>query len=269
MLEIGYSLSAFSFLVYFFIFIFGLTLGSFLNSWIWRTRENMRLVSKEAFSICVHCRRQLKWYEKFPVFSYLVLRGRCRTCHRPIPWHYTAVELATAVLLLLVSAIFLKKVNFSEWHLLRDIFFLTILVIIFVYDALYQEVLLRVVWPGLIIGFLINFFALHYPVDSLLIGAAVGGSFFLLQYLVSKGRWIGGGDVRLGFMMGIWLGWPNILVALFVAYILGALVAVCLLVCRKKDWASEIPFGTFLAIGTFVALYQANNIINWYLGLIG
>lgn len=268
MLDIGPDLVTLSFLTYSFVFIYGLILGSFLNSWIWRTRENIKVISKETFSICIHCRRQLKWYEKIPVFSYLVLRGKCRTCRRLIPWHYTAVELSTALLFVLVSYLFLRDVHFSEWHFLRDIFFLTFLIIIFVYDARYKEVLLRVVWPGLIIGFIINYFILGYPVDSLLIGSAVGGSFFLFQYLISKGRWIGGGDVRLGFMMGIWLGWPNILVALFISYILGALVSVGLLILKKKQWASEVPFGTFLAIGTFVTLYCGDNLISWYLGLI-
>jgi len=268
MLDIGPNLLAFSYFAYFFIFVCGLILGSFLNSWIWRTRENIRVISSGSFSICVNCRRTLKWYEKFPVLSYLFLYGKCRTCKKNIPWHYTAVELATAVLLVMVAVSFMNDVHFSEWNFLRDIFFLTFLIIVFVYDALYREVLSRIVWSGAIIGFLINYFYLGHSFNSLVLGALVGGGFFLLQYVVSNGRWIGGGDVRLGFMIGIWLGWPNVLVALFLAYILGALVSAGLLILKKKKWASEIPFGTFLAVGTFVALYYAHDIIVWYLGLL-
>jgi len=268
MFDIGPDLLTFSYVAYIFIFLCGLILGSFLNSWIWRTRENIQIISSGSFSICPCCRRQLVWYEKFPILSYMFLRGKCRTCHKPIPWHFTAVELVTPILLLSVSLYFLDDIHFSEWYLLRDVLFLTFLIIIFVYDALYQEVLSRIVWPGFFLGSLINYFALNYSFSSLIIGAAVGGGFFLLQYFISKGRWIGGGDVRLGFMIGVWLGWPNILVALFVAYILGAVVSVGLLIGKKKQWASEIPFGTFLAVGTFVALYYASGIINWYLGLL-
>jgi prepilin signal peptidase PulO-like enzyme (type II secretory pathway) len=268
MLDIGPNLLAFSYFTYFFIFLCGLILGSFLNSWIWRTRENIKVISSGSFSICPCCRRPLKWYEKFPVLSFVFLRGKCRTCHKPIPWHYTAMEIVTPILLLAISLSFLNSEHFSEWHFLRDVLFLTFLIIVFVYDVLYQEVLSRIVWPGFFLGFLINYFALNYSFDSLMIGAAVGGCFFLLQYFVSHGKWIGGGDVRLGFMMGVWLGWPNILVALFLSYILGAIVSVGLLVFKRKKWASEIPFGTFLAIGTLVSLYYATDLINWYLGLL-
>ncbi len=268
MFDIGPDLVAYSYIVYVFVFLCGLALGSFLNSWIWRTRENIRIVTASAFSICPHCRRRLQWYENIPVVSYVFLRGKCRTCKKPIPWHYTAVEIATAILLPVVVLPFLNVVHFSEWNLVRDVFFLTFLIVIFIYDLRYQEVLSRIVWPGFFIGLLINHYALHYTFGSLMIGATVGGGFFLLQYFISKGRWIGGGDVRLGFMMGVWLGWPNILVALFVAYVLGALVAVGLLIGKKKQMASEIPFGTFLAVGTFIALYYATDIVNWYLGLI-
>lgn len=268
MFDIGPDLATLSFFAYIIIFVFGLILGSFLNSWIWRTRENIKVVSRESFSICVSCRRKLRWYEKFPVISYFFLKGECRTCKKSIPWHYTLVEFLSGLLLVFVAYIFLQKVSFSEWHFFRDVFFLTILIVVFVYDALYKEVLLRVVWPGFFIGFLINFYFLNYSFESLAIGSALGGGFFLLQYLVSKGRWIGGGDVRLGFMMGIWLGWPNILVALFLSYIFGAIISVGLLLFKKKEMTSEIPFGTFLAIGTFFSLYFATDLINWYLGLL-
>jgi prepilin signal peptidase PulO-like enzyme (type II secretory pathway) len=97
---------------------------------------------------------------------------------------------------------------------------------------------------------------------------AVGGGFFLLQYLVSRGKWIGGGDVRFGVMMGVLLGWPNILVALFIAYVLGAVVAVPLLIFKKKKMKSEVPFGAFLAIGTAAAMFWGSWIVNWYVGMI-
>jgi prepilin signal peptidase PulO-like enzyme (type II secretory pathway) len=115
---------------------------------------------------------------------------------------------------------------------------------------------------------LINIFFLNFSISSLLLAAAIGGGFFLLQFLISNGRWIGGGDVRMGVMMGAWLGYPNIFVALFVAYILGALVGIILLLFKKASIKTEIPFGTFLALGTFFTIYYGDNLLNWYLTLL-
>jgi prepilin signal peptidase PulO-like enzyme (type II secretory pathway) len=104
------------------------------------------------------------------------------------------------------------------------------------------------------------------PPLSLALGIALGAGFFAAQYAVSGGRWIGGGDIRLGALMGALLGWQSLLVALFLAYVSGALVAVPLLARRTKQWGSTIPFGTFLSVGALIALYFGADIIAWYVG---
>lgn len=267
MLDLGQYVAIVGSIVYFLVFLLGLILGSFLNSWMWRVRENIRILAKTR-SMCVSCRRQLKWYENIPLFSWLVLCGKCRTCKKNIPFHYVLVELATAFLMMFVVYQHVKLVHFSEWGLLRDTFFLTLLIIIFVYDWLYRLILSRIIWCGTIIGFAINVLFINYSAVSLLIGIALGGGFFLLQFLISRGKWIGGGDIRMGVMMGVWLGWPNILVALFVAYILGAVVGVFLLLFKKANRNTEIPFGTFLALGTFFSIYYGTPLITWYMSLL-
>lgn len=258
--------------IIFFVFIFaiGLCLGSFINSWMWRIRDNCRITNGR--SVCVHCRRQLRWYENIPLFSYLFLGGRCRTCHKKIPVFYTLVEWAVAVLLVLI---FIYHVNhlgqrqlYSEWHVLRDVFFLAILAITFMYDYLYGEVLIRMIFWGILIGLGINYFPLHYSGVSLWIGMAVGAGFFLLQYLISRGRWIGGGDIWIGAMMGAWLGWPQVLLAIFLAYVMGAGAAVILLVSGRKKIGSAVPFGVFLTTATLFTLYFGNTVIQWYLNLL-
>ena len=247
----------------------GLSIGSFLNSWMWRVRESPPAGGWGVRSKCVSCRRELSWYENIPLVSYVFLRGRCRTCHAVIPLDYFIVELVVPALFLGFTFYHLNLPAFNPWHFFRDIFFGIILIIIFVYDLKYMTILSGVVWAGAVGGFIINYFFLHQSLLSLLIGAAVGGGFFLTQFLVSKGRWIGGGDVRMGVMMGLFLGFPTILVALFVAYIAGSAVAIPLLFLRKKTGQSAIPFGTFLAVGTFVALLWGDQIVGWYSGLIG
>lgn len=267
MLDLGVHLAVLGGIIYFFIFILGLILGSFLNSWMWRVHDNIKIISNSR-SMCPHCRYQLKWYENIPLFSWLALRAHCSNCKKTIHWSYFAVELATGILMVFVAGQHVKLLHFSEWALLRDVFFLTLLIIIFVYDLRYKIILSRVVWIGTLIGFLINTLDLNFSVLSLLLGMVIGGGFFLLQYIVSSGRWIGGGDVRMGVMMGAWLGWQNTLLAMFIAYVLGALVGVVLLLSKKAERKTEVPFGTFLAIGTMAALYYGEGVIAWYVQLL-
>lgn len=250
-----------------FLFVIGVVLGSFLNSWIWRTRENIRIVMGR--SICIHCRRKLRWYENIPIFSYLALRGRCLTCRRPIPVSYPLVEFFTGAALVANGWYHINANNLDPWVFARDVIFTTILIIIFVFDYKYTIILSEIVWLGCIVGFIFNYYIFHVNPVSLLVGALVGGGFFLAQYVISQGRWIGGGDVRMGVMVGLWLGWPMVIFALFVAYVLGALVAVPLLLLRKKGMSSEIPFGTFLAMGTLAAMVAGNEIVRWYLEMVG
>ena len=247
------------------IFLLGLSFGSFLNAWVWRTRENFRITTGR--SMCIICRRQLSWYENIPVISFLVLGGKCRTCKNPIPRHFIMVEIITPLILLLVTWQNLSTFNFNPVHFLRDIVFSILLITIFVYDYLYQEILSELVWVGSVAALFFNFY-LDYNLTSMLIGSLAAGGFFLLQFVISKGKWIGGGDVRLGLMMGLLLGWPVVFVALFIAYVTGALCSVFLLAAKKKTLMSATPFGTYLAIGTFVCLSWGEGIVRWYMGLL-
>ncbi len=256
----------FSPLLYVLIFLFGLIFGSFLNSWIWRTWENVRIVAGR--SMCIHCGRKLTWYENIPVLSFLYLNGQCRTCKKPISWYYPVVELATAFLFLIVAWQYVDR-SLQSWFFIRDLFFVVILLIVFIFDALHKIIIPTIVWLGAIVGLFFNYFFLHFTWQNFVLGILIGGGFFLLQYIISRGRWIGGGDVRMGVMMGIWLGWPSILTALIISYVLGAVIGLGLLVFKKKAWTHEIPFGTFLSVGTFFTLFWGAEIVQWYMGLIG
>ncbi len=273
------------------IMILGTALGSYLNSWMWRiygvsSNPPAPLSSLEATlslskrsqggrgvlarrSVCVHCGRKLAWFENIPLVSFIVLWGKCKTCKKSIPRDYFFVELATGL-----GFIFLAWYDFHHSiiipaEIFRDLFFFALLTVIFVYDLKYYLIVSNLVWAGAVVALIINYFFLGLSAYSLLLGMAVGSGFFLLQYIVSKGRWIGGGDVRLGVLMGALLGWPNILAALFISYILGAVVALPLLIFKKKGMRSEIPFGTFLSVGTLVALFWGSQIVHWYSDLIG
>ena len=250
---------------YFWIIFFGLlglALGSFLNSFIWRNQQEEHITSKR--SICIHCQRQLSWYENIPLFSFIFLQGKCRTCKKSIPWHYPLVEAVTTLSFLTISWYGISH-QFSTIHLIRDLVFISILIAIFVSDALYRLIPTLLLIIGSIAGFIINYFFLSYSLHSLLLAASIAGGFFLLQYLLSKGKWIGSGDIIMGIMIGLWLGWPNILIALFIAYITGAIGGIILLLTKQKKSDAQIAFGTFLAAGTTISLYAGTAIISWYL----
>ncbi|HSR89035.1 MAG TPA: prepilin peptidase [Candidatus Udaeobacter sp.] len=250
---------------YIIIFFLGLILGSFLNSWVWRTHEKIKIGKTR--SMCLVCRRQLAWYENIPVFSYLFLLGKCRTCKTLIPKHFIFVELSTALIFLLVAWHSLGSLTISPVVFFRDIFFSALLIVVFLYDWLYEEILPEVIWLGALGGLFFNIY-LHISLLSMLIGFLLAGGFFLAQFLFSQGQWIGGGDVRLGFMLGVWLGWPAVLLALFLSYISGAVFGLLLIAAGKKKLGSAIPFGTFLSASAFFVLLWGSQIINWYMGFL-
>ena len=200
-----------------------------------------------------------------PLASYLYLRGKCSTCKSKIPSHFIWVELIIALLFLFVTWHFANSDLFNTTSYYRNIFFVAILAVVFIYDYLYKIILPEIVWLGVVIAIYFNYFALDGTFQPMLIGALVVGGFFLLQYIISKGRWIGGGDVRFGVLMGFMLGWPYIFVALFLAYVSGAIISVFLLIVKKKKMTSEVPFGTFLATSTFITLFYGQKLIDWYL----
>ncbi|KKR32595.1 MAG: Prepilin peptidase [Candidatus Falkowbacteria bacterium GW2011_GWF2_39_8] len=153
---------------------------------------------------------------------------------------------------------------------------ISVMMIIFIYDLRWYLILDIVTLPSIIIVLLLNIIIGHLTADAsanfywqqLLISGIIGGGFFLLQFIISNGRWIGGGDIRLGLLMGVALGWPNILVALFLAYICGAVIGIGLILAGRKKWGSEIPFGIFLSVSTLVTLFFGNQILTWYLNIL-
>ncbi len=250
-----------SFLLYPFIFLFGLTIGSFLNSVIYRLE-----VKESAFkgrSYCPRCHHSLGWKDLIPLFSFLSLKGRCHYCQKPISWQYPLVEITTGLLFVFLA-------HYSIYDLGLMIYWLAIacfLIVIFVYDLKHYIIPDKIIYPAIIIVFAYWLLGNLEMLLNPLIAALLASSFFLTIVLVSKGKWMGLGDVKLAFFMGLFLGWPNILVALFLAFFFGAIIGIGLIAFSKKTLKSEVPFGPFLIIGTFVVLFFGENLINWYLNL--
>lgn len=243
----------------------GFIIGSFFNALEYRLARGEGIAIDEsgaARSACPHCAAVLMPVDLIPVLSFMLLRGKCRKCAQPISWQYPLVETVTGVLGGLVA-----------WHFGLSgeaavyVVFAWVLLFIFLYDLKHQMILDIITLPAIALAIVAAVF-LDWDLQAAAIGGLLGGGFFALQFIASKGRWIGGGDIRLGALMGIVLGWQLLIGALFIAYVGGALIALVLIAFKRAKLQSRIPFGVFLTIAAVVMLLYGQEIIDWYIGLI-
>lgn len=249
------------------ILAIGIAFGSFLTMLIPR-------IYKEESGIflgrshCFACKKQLKARDLIPVFSYLWNRGKCRFCKQSISTLYPLIEITTGVVFALIYWKFpfesVSELPLTAFYLLISL----ILIFTFFYDLKYLEISDRILIPGIVIAIIGALsFGVTPNITSALIGMAIGVSFFLIQILISRGKWVGGGDIRIGAFMGALLGWQMVLAALVISYIIGSIVTIPLLLIGKEKLGNKVPLGPFLVTGTFVTIFAGEQIINWYLNL--
>ncbi|MBI4138437.1 MAG: prepilin peptidase [Candidatus Wildermuthbacteria bacterium] len=289
------------------VFLFGLAAGSFLNAFLYRMaladglengpKDAETSISKGR-SYCPKCGHKLSWQNLIPLVSFVLLGGKCGHCKKPVSFQYPLVELAVGLVFLLAWYLAASGEVIHTLTGLRIGYLAAVgslLIGIFVYDLkhfiipdklIFSAIGLAVLWR--IFEFLfaltsvegwlepwdfIRNFELGIRNSALFINplaSALGASFFFLSiYVLSKGRAMGFGDVKLAFFMGLFLGWPNILVALFFAFFLGAVAGVFLILQKKKGWRSQVPFGPFLVAGVLFALLFGDTLARLYLSLIG
>ena len=258
-------------------FLIGLCFGSFLNCLVYRLSKKKTILGR---SFCPKCLHKLSWFENIPLFSFFFLKGKCSHCHQSISWQYPLIELLVG---LLFAVAFVRLSPFAFVFSIKSIsslfiqwFIFFVLAFIFIYDLKYQEIELIVVGPAIVLVFLFSalkgtifeegLFVLKQP---LFISLLISTSFFLLQYLITKGEGIGLGDVWVGIFMATVLVQPKILcLALFFAYIIGALIGFFLLIFSAKSGKyklkTKIPLAPFLVLGTFIAIFWGEKIINFY-----
>ena len=245
----------------FFLVLIGLAVGSFINALVYRLQNNESIASGR--SHCTSCGYTLAWYDLIPVISFFMLGARCRSCHGAISWQYPFVELISALSFGL--SVLVYRVNGAAAQLTTIIFFI-ILLIILAYDLKYLLIPDSVSIPSIIVVIGIQIF-LHPSVvyiGQLCLAGLFAAGFFYLQFMVSKGKWIGGGDIRFGFLMGVMLGIPQIGIALIGAYILGTVISLPLVALGVKGMKSEVPLGVFLSLATIVTLLWGSTISAWY-----
>ncbi|MDP2709368.1 MAG: prepilin peptidase [bacterium] len=251
------------FMILTFVFVFGLIIGSFLNCLIWRLHKDESLLGR---SYCPKCKQQIAWYDNLPVVSFIMLAGKCRRCGKGISWQYPLVELITGILFV-VAFLLSYELRVTSYELiiklLRDWFLISAMIVVFIYDLRWYLILDIVTLPACLIALILNLL-LGFDLWNLLISGIIGSSFFLSQFIISGGRWIGGGDIRLGLLMGLALGWPGVMVAIIISYFLGSIAGLGLIAAGKKQWGSQLPLGVFLAAGSIIVLFWQEQILNWY-----
>lgn len=231
--------------------ILGLVLGSFMNVLTFRLISGSSIVMGR--SQCQTCGFLLKARDLIPVVSFLWLLGKCRQCDNPISWQYPAVEMLTAVIFAVVTIVHLQAPTLVPLMLARDLVFAFGLIALFVFDYRWLVLPDQLTLPLCVLAILFNI-GLGVNAVSLFAGAMVGGGLYFGLWAISRGAWVGSGDIRMGTMMGLMVGFPAIMFALYVSYLVGGVVALVLLLSGKKQHGSTLPMGTFLSIGTLATL---------------
>ena len=238
---------------------FGLVIGSFLNVVIARLPERRSLWAPR--SACPGCGNAIAWHDNIPVLSFFALRGRCRACAIPISWRYPVVEALTAALFALAWLVF----GDSVVDFVLAAVLLAALVAITAIDLRYFIIPDAITLPGVALGFVGSLASRRVSWPESAAGILLGAGLFVVVIVLSRGG-MGGGDLKLGAMLGAFLGWQALLVALFVAVLLGGLAAVALLASGRLARKDAVPFGPFLALGGAIALLWGDPLIAWYLG---
>lgn len=233
------------------VFIIGLFIGSFLNVLADRLNRNEGFVTGR--SHCESCRHTLSFWDLIPLLSFLYIKGKCRYCFVNLSWYYPISEVLTGLLFMIAYQVF------GDANLLQLCFSFVVvgfLIVIFLSDSKYGIIPDSIVISLVFLSLLFGFFSLNILYVWYVVSAIGSGLFFLFLFLITKGKGMGFGDVKLSFFIGLLLGFPNTIYALYLAFLTGGIVSLILILWRKKTIKSTIPFGPFLVFGTlFVYLF--------------
>ena len=242
-------------------FAFGAIIGSFLNVCIYRLPRQKSIVLPP--SKCPHCGYQLHWYDNIPIFSYLMLRGKCRSCKGAISIRYPFVEFASGILL---TGLYMKYGLATEFFIYSVLIFC--LITISFIDLDYQLILNVITIPGLVVGLLLTLFFASESIIEVLSGVA-GGAGVLIAIaifgnLLFKKESMGGGDIKLAAMIGAYLGLTGVLMALMIGFFSAAPIGALVLLWKGPHGDHKIPFGPFLSFGAICYIFSGQNILQFF-----
>ncbi len=253
-------------LFFFLIFLFGITVGSFLNVCIYRIPQKESIVIHR--SHCTRCGYQLKWFDLIPVLSYFILKGRCRQCGEKISFQYPLIEFANGILYVFIFAVRnfnWVSDNFINYNLVTIIFCFTVsaLLVLSVIDYKIYEI------PVGVNYFLVGLGFIRVGLDyrnwsNYLIGFFAVSTFLYIIYLITKGNAIGGGDIKLMAAGGLLLGFKNIWLSFLLGCILGSVIH--LIRMKITNAGRVLALGPYLSMGMAIAILFGDKLWAWYLG---
>jgi leader peptidase (prepilin peptidase) / N-methyltransferase len=247
-------------LLYVFAVLFGLVVGSFLNVVVCRVPRGESVVRPG--SHCPQCQTPIRWYDNIPLVSYLVLRRRCRSCKGVISSRYAMVEAFTG----LSFALCLYRFGL-DWYLLVAWFFVSVLLCLALIDLDNMIIPGVIALPAAAIG-TAAVIALDPGHWWVYLASAAGAALFcFLLAVLWPGGGMGGGDVSMALLVGGVLGFPSVLLGFFIAFLAGSVVGLYIILVLKRSRKTRVPFGPFLALGAYVALFAGEPIVNAYLNL--
>ena len=251
--------------------LWGLILGSFLNVCVYRLPRELSVVRPR--SSCPTCSRPIAWFDNIPLVSYLLLRGRCRHCDAPIPVRYPLIEAATGLISWLVFLRFGLGPSYFVYFLYGAAL-LTVSVIDLEHRIIPDEISLPGIGIGLVLAGLTHFIPFLDGVTFLdaVIGLLAGGGSLLLVGLayeaVRKQEGIGGGDIKLLAMIGVFTGWKGVLFTVFAGSLFASIVGIAVMIARRQNGQVPIPFGPFLSGASFLYVLVGDRLLQAYWGML-
>ncbi len=250
--------------------VFGLVIGSFLGAFSWRLPRGIKIVFTR--SQCPNCKHKLSWFDNIPLISFFLLKGKCRYCHKKISWRYPLIEITTATIFVavvsfpnLLSQNIAWLENLTFLRIPFFLFFFSLLILIFVIDFEQQIIPDPLVFGGLGICFFYLFLIDSSFLYTYLLAGCGAAVFLLLIHLFTQGKGMGLGDVKLSILMASVLGIKNTLVWLFLAFLIGGLVASLLLLSKKKHLGEKVAFAPFLVISFIITAFLGVDLQTWFL----
>ena len=269
-------------MIYLLLFIAGVFIGSFLGVVVDRIPRKETVLKGR--SHCEKCKKDLGLFDLIPVISFLILKGKCRYCKVKLPLFYPIIELSTGILfvatyIFVISNEFINLNSFiinplSLIILTYYLFIISSFIVIFFTDLKYGIIPDKIVFPAVVISI---FYLLIFNPSSLILNLVSGLGAFLFFvvisstfYILTKKQGMGGGDIKLSFLLGLFLGFPGIIVSLYIAFLTGTFIAIILILWKKKAFLKDtLSFGPFLIAGTVVSLFWGNLIYSFALNLLG
>lgn len=249
-----------------FFLVFGASIGSFLNVLIDRLPNDQGIHGR---SKCDYCGKKIAWYDLFPVFSYFILGGKCRHCKKKLSFQYPLIEVLTGIIFLLV---FLSGKGSSYWGLFALLGIVSSLIVIFVSDLKYHLISDYLLGSLAIFSFvfhLTNLVSWQFILKEQVASALIVSLPIFLIYFLSHEKAMGLGDVYLTAIMGFLLGWRAGFLALYFAFVTGAIIGIILLIRHKKKIKSRIPFGPFLVAGTVLMIFWGDKALDLVRSIYG